>query len=503
MQHPIANRMSVRFARALLALCGLFTVCAGALLASSVAAAADTPESPTIDSTTLATLVQIRDAASNSNYAYQRLEELTDQIGPRLSGSPQQAAAVSQVATALRALGARVTLQPAKVPHWVRGEERAELTDYAGRPAGLTQRLHLTALGSSSATPATGLETTVIVVRDFDELHAKASEIRGHIVLFAEHFDQRFAAMGHARDAYVLAGEYRFRGPAEAAKLGAAAALLRSVGGADYRLPHTGITVWADKQAPIPAAALAAEDADLIARLALKGPVTMKLLLTPRTLPDADSFNVIADWPGRERADEYVIVSGHLDSWDLGTGATDDGVGVMAAAGVIQALQQLNLHARRSVRFVAWASEETGGQGARAYFESVRDALSTQCAAIESDGGAGHALGIAAAVTKDSLVALKSVVQILAPLGASILESREGEVGSDIAALQESGVPGFAPLVDGRHYFDYHHTAADTLDKVDPDNLKTQVATLATLAYFLAERADCLPRVPASAPATR
>lgn len=474
-----------------------------ALSLINVVVAADVPMQTAVDPLMIANLSRVRDAAASSDWAYRRLEELTDRIGPRLSGSPQQAAAITQVADALRALGARITLQPAKVPHWIRGDERAELTNYAGRPAGLTQRLHLTALGSSSATPVAGLETTVVVVHDFAELKAKASEVRGHIVLFDQLFDQRWADSGRDGDAYREAVKYRNRGPAAAAKLGAAAALVRSVGGADFRLPHTGITLWEDKQAPIPAAALAAEDADLIARLAQQDPVTMKLLLTPRTLPDADSFNVIADWPGREHPDEYVIVSGHLDSWDLGTGATDDGVGVMGAAGVIEALSRLNLHPRRTVRVIAWASEEVGGQGAQAYFDSVRGALTTQCAAIESDHGAGRVLGIAAAVSKDSRATLDPVVDALAPIGASILALQAGEVGADIAALQESGVPGFAPLVDGRHYFDYHHTAADTLDKVDPGNLRAQVATMATLAYFLAERDECLPRVPVAAPLPR
>ncbi|MDP9065091.1 MAG: M20/M25/M40 family metallo-hydrolase, partial [Pseudomonadota bacterium] len=340
-----------------------------------MACVADPPTPSAPDPHLSADLARVRDTAYMSDWAYQRLEELTDRIGPRLSGSRQQAAAVTQVASALRALGARVTLQPVKVPHWIRGEERAELTGYPGRPAGLTQRLHLSALGSSSATPVRGFETTVLVVHDFEELEARASEARGHIVLFDAHFDQRWADNGHAGDAYGAVGKYRFRGPSMAAKLGAAAVLVRSVGGAEYRLPHTGITRWEKQQAPIPAAALAAEDADLIARLAKQGPVTMKLLLTSQTLPDADSFNVIADWPGRDRPEEHVIVSGHLDSWDLATGATDDGVGVMAAAGVIETLQRLSLHPHRTVRFIAWASEETGSQGAQAYFDSVRSAL--------------------------------------------------------------------------------------------------------------------------------
>ncbi len=272
----------------------------------------------------------------SSAWAWQRLSDLTDKIGPRLAGSPQLAAAIDQLADAMRSLPAHVTLQPVKVPHWVRGEEQAELVDYPGRPVGVTQRLHLTALGASSATEAKGLTGRVIVVHDFAELNNRADEVRGNIVLFDARFDQRLADNGYAGDAYRQDGVYRFTGPSAAAALGAAAALVRSVGGAEFRLPHTGATMWKDKQAAIPAAALSAEDADLVARLAAAGPVTLKLLLTPKMLPDADSSNVIADWPGRERPGEYVIVSGHLDSWDLATGATDDGVGVIAAAAVIE-----------------------------------------------------------------------------------------------------------------------------------------------------------------------
>jgi carboxypeptidase Q len=438
---------------------------------------------------------QIRDAAMSSDWAWQRLEELTDGIGPRLSGSPQNAAAVAQVAAAMRSLGADVRIQPVKVPHWVRGEERAELVDYPGRPAGITQTLHLTTLGGSSATAATGLTTRVIVVHNFDELKAHASEVRGSIVLYEAKFDQRLADNGEAGDAYGQAGMYRFTGPAAAAELGAVAALVRSVGGADYRLPHTGATNWHEKQAPIPAAALSAEDADLLTRLAAKGPVSMRLLLTPKTLPDADGANVIADWPGTERPNEYVVVSGHLDSWDLATGATDDGVGLMAAAGVIQVLHQLNVHAKRTIRFIGWANEENGGRGNAAYFDSVKDSVSSHVGAIESDTGAGRSLGILASVTPEAAMSLQPVLNALLPIGASAFERRDDELGSDIDPLQQVGVPGFAPLVDARHYFDYHHTAADTLDKVDPQSLNSQVATMAVLAYYLAQLPQALPGV--------
>lgn len=441
-----------------------------------------------------ATLARIRDAAMSSDWAWQRLAELTDRIGPRLSGSPQLEAAVAQVADSMRSIGAQVRLQPAKVPHWVRGEEQAELVEYPGRPAGTLQRLHLTALGGSSATPAGGMTARVIVVRDFDELKARSREVAGNIVVFPARFDQRLADNGEASTAYGQAVLYRVTGPSAAAELGAVAALVRSVGGADFRLPHTGATDWKENQAAIPAAALTSEDTDLIVRLAAAGPVKLKLLLTPKTLPDADSNNVIADWRGREKPGEYVIVSGHLDSWDLATGATDDGVGAMAAAAVIEIMRQLDLHPRRTIRFVGWTNEENGSRGAKAYFASVAGVTQTQAAAIESDDGAGRSLGIAAAVTQDSIATLRPVQNALGPIGATVLSRRDGELGADIEPLQGAGVPGFAPLVDSRHYFDYHHTAADTLDKIDPQSLRSQVATMAVLAYYLAELPDALPR---------
>lgn len=468
----------------------------GALLCTGISVAGAGQATPAMADA--ATLARIRDNAMSGEWAWRHLAALTDTIGPRLSGSAQLSAAVTQVAEAMRALGAQLTLQPAKVPHWVRGAEQADLVEYPGRPAGLTQRLHLTALGASSATPADGLTARVVVVRNFDDLKARSRDVAGNMVLFDAHFDQRLADNGSAMDAYGQAVLYRSSGPSRAAALGAVAALVRSVGGAEFRLPHTGVTEWETQQAAIPAAALSAEDADLVARLAAAGPVRLKLLLTPQTLPDAESFNVIADWPGREKPGEYVIVSGHLDSWDLGTGATDDGVGVMAAAAVIAVLKQLDLHPRRTIRFIGWTNEENGSRGNQAYYESVRPAIGMQVAAIESDSGAGRALGVNAAVDAKSLAELQPVLDALAPIGASMLSRHDDELGSDIGPLQGAGVPGFSPLVEQRHYFDYHHTAADTLDKVDPQNLNSQVATMAVLAYFLAEMPEPLPRFKAS-----
>ena len=361
-------------------------VCAMGALAAGQAIAAD---SAGVD---LNTLTRIRDAALEGNYSYDRLAELTDRIGPRLSGSPGAAAAVELVAQDLRDIGLQVNLQPVKVPHWVRGVETAELVDYPNRPAGISQRVTLTALGSSAATPAGGIVAPLLVVHSMDELHAHAAEAKGSIVVFDVAFDQQMADIGRSGNAYGESGLYRFIGPATASKMGAVAALVRSVGGANFRIAHTGVTGWMKDAQHIPAGALTAEDAMLISRLAAKGPVKMHLTLTPQTLPDADSFNVIGDLPGGDKAADMVLVSGHLDSWDLAQGATDDGTGVMVAMGVAEVLHRLGLKPRRTVRVVAWMNEENGQRGEKAYFEAVKSSITHQFAAIESDGGAGHPL---------------------------------------------------------------------------------------------------------------
>lgn len=471
-----------------------WTAAAALLMTFAAATAAD--EESSVIQTRIATMASLRDAAMRSDFAMEQLTELSDTIGPRLSGSKQAAVAVTLVADAMRRLGATVSLQPVKVPHWVRGEERAELVAYPGRPDGVTQRITLTALGGSTATPAKGLKREVLVVRSFAELELNPAEVRDRIVLISVPFDQHLADNGLAGPAYVQGGEPRFRGPAAAAKLGAAAVLVRSVGGANYRLPHTGATGWEDGGRRVPAAAVTVEDALLIERLAAKGPVTMQLLLTPKTLPDVDSYNVVADWPGREHPEEVVVVSGHLDSWDLGTGATDDGVGVVVAMATLRLMKDLGLKPRRTIRFVAFMNEENGVRGAAAYFEAGKAALARQIAAIESDTGAGRPLGLQAYVTPKSMAGLEPLKQVLRVIGASVIERSEHPVGTDVSPLQEAGVPGFEPLLDTRHYFDYHHTAADTLDKVDPDDLRRHVAVMAATAWWLADMPEPLERLP-------
>ena len=442
-----------------------------------------------------AALAQVRDTALQSDWAYARLADMTDLIGPRLSGSAGAAAAVEQVATTMRGLGATVTLQPVKVPHWVRGVETAEIVDYAGRPHGVTQRVVLTALGGSGATPAAGLTAPVIIVRSFEELTARAAEVKGAIVLIDAPFDQEMAERGLAGVTYGQGSRFRFGGPKAAAELGAAAALVRSIGGADFRIPHAGATGLEDGKR-IPAAAVTVEDALLIGRLAARGPMKMHLTLTPQNLPDADSYNVIADWPGTDKAGEVVIVSGHLDSWDLATGAHDDGAGVVAAMGVIDTLKKLDYRPRRTIRVIAWMNEENGGRGGQAYFEANRQSLARQYAAIEMDMGAGRPFGILASVGPKSEKLFAPLRTALQPIGAHAFTRRDALGSGDLHRLEKGGVPSFEPLVDSHSYFHYHHTPADTLDKVDPDNLKRNVALMSSLAWYLANLDGEIGRAP-------
>ncbi|NIA52691.1 M20/M25/M40 family metallo-hydrolase [Massilia sp. TW-1] len=448
-----------------------------------------------------AALAKVRDTALHSDYAYRQLEDLTDLVGPRLSGSPGAAAAVTQVADALRKLGAKVTLQPIKVPHWVRGEETASLVDYQGRPAGVTQKIVLTALGGSGATPAGGITAPVIVVHSFEELKAHAAEVKGRIVLIDVPFDQNMADRGLAGTAYGQAVAFRGAGPRMAAEMGAAAALVRAVGGAAYRIPHTGLTLLKD-DARIPAAAVTIEDALLIGRLAKRGPVTMHLTLTPQILPDADSYNVIADWPGTDKADEIVLVSGHLDSWDLATGANDDGSGVVTAMAVIDTLRKLDYHAHRTIRVVAWMSEENGGRGGQTYDTVYKKGVEKHFAAYEDDAGSGRPFGLRAGIGQAGAKLLAPLQAALYPMGAGAFQ-REDVIGAgDLHFLEDSGVPSFEPWIDSSDYFNYHHTPADTFDKVNPENLRRHAAVMATTAWFLANMEQPIGRANVATEAT-
>jgi carboxypeptidase Q len=436
-------------------------------------------------------LSAIKAAALNDDYAYHQLAHLTENIGPRPTGSPQARAAAEYVAEELRHLGLDVRLQPVTVPHWVRGAETAALVEYPGMVPSTTQKIVLSALGGSSSTPADGLTADVVTVDTFEELQALGRDkVAGKIVLFNELFDKQKAAAGLAFAAYGEAVRYRGAGPKAAADLGAVAALVRTVGNTDYRIPHTGQSF----PAGIPAAAVTAEDADLIVHLAAEGKVRMHLTLTPQKLPDETGYNVIADLKGSEHPEQIVVVSGHLDSWDLGTGAIDDGAGVVMATQTAEVLQRLHLRPARTLRVIAWMDEETGGSGSKAYTAEYAGDFPHYVAAIESDAGAAHPLGFDIKATPAAIDALRPVQGVLQSIGATVFQPTTFPPGADIEAMSEAGVPAFGVMQDGRTYFNYHHSAADTLDKVVPAELRENAAAMAVMAYALTNMKDPLPR---------
>jgi carboxypeptidase Q len=436
-------------------------------------------------------LESIKLSALADDYAYQQVAHLTDNIGPRPSGSLQAKAAVDYVAAELRKLGLDVQLEEVKVPHWVRGTETAELVEYPGQVAGTIQKVVLAALGGSTSTPGDGINADVVVVNNFEELRALGhDQVAGKIVLFNEIFDKQKAAAGLSFVSYGEAVRYRGAGPKAAAELGAIAALVRSVGNADYRLPHTGFSA----PAGIPAGAVTAEDAALIARLSTQGKVRMHLTLTPQKLPDATSYNVIADLKGSEHPEQIVVVSGHLDSWDLGTGAIDDAAGVAVAMEAAEVLHQLGLHPKRTLRVIAWMDEESGGAGSQAYTKDHTNDFPKHVAAIECDSGASHPLGFDARINASATELLRPVLNVLQSYGGNALQPSSYPPGADIAAMSEAGVPALGILQDGRTYFNYHHTAADTLDKIVPNELRENAASMAVMGYALANMKNPLPR---------
>lgn len=468
----------------------LFIIAISAIISAQQASPTPVLYSPE----TIANMAKLQTAALNADYAYKRTAYMTNNIGPRLSGSAQSLQAEKYVADEMRKLGLEVTLQPVKVPHWVRGKETGELIEFPGMAPGTTQKIVLTALGSSVATSEDGLVADIVVVASMDELNRLgATGVRGKIVLFNTKFDRALAASGFGSQAYGQAVQFRGAGPAAAGRLGAVGVLVRSAGGSQNRLAHTGGTRYQDGVTPIPAAAVSSEDADLIAHLVAEGKTSIRLVLTPKTLPDATNHNVIADLKGSEKPDEIVIISGHLDSWDLGTGALDDATGVAVAMQVPFLLKQLGIRPKRTIRVIAYANEENGLRGGTGYLEAERANIAKQFAAIESDLGASHPVGIYFAGKPEIAGSLGPISQVLRVQGAALTQ-QQGGVGADIGPLTQAGVPSFAPWFNTQTYFNYHHTAADTLDKVNPKELQELGALMAVLAYGLANLEQPLPR---------
>ncbi len=428
-------------------------------------------------------------AALADDGAVKKLAWLCDRIGARFSGSPALDQAVAWAAATLAADGhENVHTEPVMIPHWVRGVAEADVVTPVARP------LHLLALSPTPPTPDGGLTAPLVVVNDFDELEKLgAAGVRGKIVLF----DHPMAPGGRGGESYNAAVKYRNHGPGRASKLGAAAVLVRSVTAHSLGSPHTGTTLWetAKGEHPIPAAALTVEDTGLLHRLVDAGPVIVHLSLPGQQLPDAASANVVAELRGREKPEEIVLLSAHLDSWDVGQGAHDDGAGVVMAMEALTVLRRLGLRPRRTIRVVLFTNEENGIGGGKAYTVAHAAELPRIVAAIENDSGAFPAAGWALEVDeKVRAAALARANQLAARCaGTGPTTVRATDAGTDIEELK-AGIPLLELDTDQSTYFDYHHSAADTFDKVDPAVLVRDVAATAVMAYELAEMPDTLPR---------
>ncbi|HEV8599361.1 MAG TPA: M28 family metallopeptidase [Gemmatimonadales bacterium] len=417
-------------------------------------------------------------AATADSSAWNKLAELTDGFGHRISGSEALERAIDWMIERMKAEGlAKVRGEPAMVPKWVRGEERAELVQ--PRHA----KLPMLGLGGSVATPKGGIEAEVLVVSSFDELKARAALAKGKIVLF----DAPFTNYGQTV-------AYRYSGALESARVGALATLIRSVGPFGMRTPHTGTMAPYDSTLPkLPAAAITMEDAAMLHRMQARGQkIVVRLEMAAQTLPDVPSRNVMGELVGREKPDEVVVFGGHIDSWDVGTGAMDDAGGVVIAWEAIRLLTKLGLKPRRTIRAVGWTNEENGGRGGTAYREAHRDELAKHIAAIESDGGTFKFRGFGFSGGDSAYAIVKQIGKLLKPLGADTVFAGGG--GSDIGPIMALGVPGMSHNVDGSRYFWYHHTEADNVDKINPKELAENVAAMAVMAYVLADLPTALPR---------
>ncbi len=428
---------------------------------------------------------QIIAAANTNDRAMEILKHLTDVIGPRLSGSPQAAEAVRWTAERMKKDGfENVTLQPVTVPKWVRGVETGELLTPS------RQRLPLTALGGSVGTPEEGITAEIIEVSNFEELSRLGEAVKGKIV----YYHTPLKPDVHPLQAYGEQIRYRSRGAVEAAKLGAAASMIRSLATGSLGTPHTGATYYVDDVPRIPHAALATEAGDLLHRLIASGEKpTVRLVMTCRPEGEVESANVIGEIRGRERPDEIVVVGAHLDSWDLGTGAFDDAVGSAIAMETPRLLKELGLVPRRTIRTVLFMTEEIRAPGAKRYADMGSDELERHVAAIEADAGADDPVGFRVSQQGRTLDLIRQWAQFLDPIGAVWVDY--GGPGGlppeawapDLAPLEEKGVLAIALRNDPSRYFIFHHSDGDTFDKVNAESVKRNLAAMAFMAYAVAE----------------
>jgi carboxypeptidase Q len=419
-----------------------------------------------------AAAARIIGAALTSDRAYSRLAHLTDHIGNRLSGSQNLERAIEWAVTEMkRDKLDNVRAEKVMVPHWVRGEESLEML------APVPRKLQMLGLGNSIGTPAEGITAEAVVVRDFAELDRLGEQVRGKIVVYNAPFVNYGATVA-----------YRLQGASRAARYGAVAALVRSITPVSLQTPHTGAMNYDPNQPKIPVAAVTIEVAEFLQRMNDRGDhPRLRLKMEAKFLPDAESANVIAELKGSEKPDEIVLIGGHFDSWDVGQGAHDDGGGCIVAWEAVRLLKELGLKPRRTIRVVLYTNEENGLRGGNAYRDAYRAELAKHVLAIESDSGVYHPEGFGLAATAPLQVRsnMMEIAKLLSGIGADQIAADGG--GADIGPLMREGVIGASLDMDEEHYFDIHHTPADTLDKVNPRDLAFCVATMAVMAYVVAD----------------
>jgi hypothetical protein len=449
-------------------------VVAAVLAASAGASIAPTDAQPS--ETLVVAASSLGQKALNDPAAFDFVESLTTEIGQRLAGTEAHRRAVAWAEARLKAAGfENVHSEPFTFPAWVRGAESADVVGSA------PQHLAITALGGSVATDAGGIEAEIALFRTYDDLLAAApGSLNGKIAVVTQRMVRAPDGSG-----YGAANRIRRLGPSEAAKRGAIGYLLRSLGTDSHRLPHTGALNYEDGAPRIPAAALAIPDADQLERLAALGPVRIRLLLTPTVQENASSWNVVGEIKGSERADEIVLIGGHLDSWDLGTGATDDGAGVAIAFGAARLIADLPQRPSRTIRVVLFGAEEMNFSGA-AYARAHEGETGKIVVAGEADFGARNVYSVQLPPGAAGNDFGQTLQRIIAPLGANVDRLPALGSGDDIRDLQKAGVPVVSLRQDGHDYFDTHHTADDTLDKIDPRQLEQAVAVWTVFTYLAA-----------------
>lgn len=424
-----------------------------------------------------ATADQIIDAALADNAAWNRLARLTDTFGPRFSGSENLELAIDWILEEMKADGLEnVRGEDVMVPHWVRGEETLEILIPHKR------KLQILGLGGSVGTGPKGVTGDVFVVTSYDDLEANKDKAKGKIVLWNVPFTSYGATVS-----------YRSNGAVKAAEAGAIASLVRSVTPNSLYTPHTGNSSYADGVPKIPHAAVTVEDALMMQRMQDRGQqIRVHLTLDDVWLPDAKSRNVVGELVGSEFPDEVIVFGGHIDSWDVGTGAMDDAGGCVAAWEALRIMKALGLRPKRTIRVVMWTNEENGMRGGNAYRDAHINELDNHILAMESDGGVFAPIGFGFTGSDAAFDTLTQIGKLLQRIDSGVITKGGG--GADIGPIMAKGVPGMGLNVDGTKYFWYHHTNADYVDKLDPVEVAKSVATMGVMAFVVADMDQRLPR---------